>query len=323
MGTSPEQTCVYVSAGFGVHDRRWMSALRSLGHQPVHIARDHHSSASDFHDAVRDAAVGQTPVIAGPLEIALSLTDMSERTVLLSWGFDLQEAPPNLDLSAFFAVIVDSSANEHIAHRAGANQIVNIPWGIDLAAIDSTTAVADLTENGIGFDERVVLSLRAHEPRYRVADIITAFARRPRPARLVIGNSGSLTQELHRHVKALGVDAVFLPPVAEKQIPALLRRSSAYVTASEVDGTSVTLLQAMACSVPVVASANPGNLDWIDEGLTGFLFPIANVDALDAALDRALGSNPALLRAARSRVEGAADWQRNIHALRPIIQGER
>ena len=299
-----------------------MSALRSLGHQPVHIARDHHSSAADFHDAVRDAAIGQTPVIAGPLEIALSLTDVSERTVLLSWGFDLQEAPSDLDLSAFFAVIVDSSANERIAHRSGAQQIVNIPWGIDLAAIDSTTAIADLTEYGIGSDERVVLSLRAHEPRYRVADIITAFARRPRAARLVIGNSGSLTQELHQQVKALGVDAVFLPPVEEKQVPALLRRSSAYVTASEVDGTSVTLLQAMACNVPVVASANAGNVDWIDDGATGFLFPIADIDALDAAVDRALSTEPALVRAARSRVEESANWEQNIHALQPILQGD-
>ncbi len=299
-----------------------MSAVRSLGHHPVHIARDHHSSSSDFHDAVRDAAIGQTPVIAGPLEIALSLTDVSDRLVLLSWGFDLQETPSDLDLSAFFAVIVDSSANERIAQRSGAKQIVNIPWGIDLAAIDSTTAVADLTEYGIGSDERVVLSLRAHEPRYRVADIITAFARRPQTARLVIGNSGSLTHELHQQVKVLGVDAVFLPPVEEKQVPALLRRASAYVTASEVDGTSVTLLQAMACNVPVAASANAGNVDWIDDGATGFLFPIADIDALDTAIDHALTSEPAVLRAARSRVEECANWERNIHALQPILQGD-
>lgn len=298
-----------------------MSALIGLGHQPVHITRDHFPSTSDFRDAVRTAAADQIPVIAGPLEIALSLTDMSNRLVLLSWGFDLQEARPDLDLSAFDAVIVDSSANTHIAHRARARKIINIPWGIDLDAVDSTTAVADLTEYGVGCDERVVLSLRAHEPRYRVADIIRAFARRPRAARLVIGNAGSLTQELHEHAKALGVKAVFLPPVDEKEVPALMRRSSAYVTASEVDGTSVTMLQAMACKVPVVASANAGNVDWVDEGVTGFLFPIADINALDAAIERALSSDSILLRAARSQVEKDANWQRNIHALQPILQG--
>ena len=299
-----------------------MDALSSLGHHPVHIARDHYSSQSEFREQVRDAALHHTPVIAGPLEIALSLTGMCEELVLLSWGFDLQESQPDLDLSAFSAVIVDSSANEVIAHQALAKQVIKVPWGVDLAAIDNSTQVLDLSGYGVGSDERVILSLRAHEPRYRVADIITAFARRPRTDRLVIGNSGSLTLELQRHAQALGVAAVFMPPVEEHTVPSLLRRASVYVTASEIDGTSVTLLQAMACNVPVAASANAGNVDWIDDGATGFLFPIADIDALDVALHRALSPDPVILQAARSRVEQHANWQRNFHSLSPILQAQ-
>jgi len=166
----------------------------------------------------------------------------------------------------------------------------------------------------------VVISLRAHEPRYRVADIIEAFARRPRAARLVIGNSGSITPELRQLTQELNIDAVFLPAVSEEKVPSLLRRADTYVTASEVDGTSVTLLQAMACNVPVVASANAGNVDWVDDGITGFLFPIADIDALDDAINRALDQHHDVTVAARRSVEESADWQRNIHALQPLLQ---
>lgn len=319
MDNPPEQICAYVSNGSGVHDERWIIALRNLGYLPTHLARADYRNESGFLDAVRGVAQNQIPMIAGPLDLALSLGGVSEQLVLLSWGFDLQEASPDLDLSSFFAVIVDSSANEQIAQQLGAQRIVNIPWGIDLAAIDGTTAVADLSMYGINADDRVVLSLRAHEPRYRVSDILDAFARRPREARLVIGNSGSLTQVLDQQARELGIDAVFLPPVEETQVPALLRRASAYVTASEVDGTSVTLLQAMACGVPVAASANAGNVEWIDDGGTGFLFPIADIDAIDAAIEKALSADPSIPKAARSRVEELANWQRNIHSLRPLL----
>jgi len=297
-----------------------MAALRSLGQHPVHVPRDHYSNESDFRRALEGLGAQRIPVIAGPLDLALSLTGAVERLVLLSWGFDLQEAPPDLNLESLHAVIVDSSANEDIAREAGARRIIKLPWGVDLRAIDSSTTMADLSDYGIDPTERVVLSLRAHEPRYRVADIIEAFAHRPRAARLVIGNSGSITPELRQLAKELNIDAVFLPAVGEEQVPPLLRRADSYVTASEVDGTSVTLLQAMACNVPVVASANAGNVDWVDDGVTGFLFPIADIDALDDAINRALDPHQEMTGAARRRVEESADWQRNIHALQPLLQ---
>jgi len=318
METVPDPDCAYVSVGSGVHDLRWLSALRRLGHHPVHIERDRYVSYEDFREAVRTTAASGIPVIAGPLDIALSLIDVIDKLVLLSWGFDLQEIASDLNLSVFTAVIVDSTANERVARESGASPIINIPWGVDIEAIDSDASVADLSEYGIDADEPVVLSLRAHESRYRVRDIIEAFARRPREARLVIGNSGTLTNALRQLVADLGIDAAFIPPIPEDRVPSLLRRASAYVTASEVDGTSVTLLQAMACHVPIAASANSGNVDWIDDGVTGFLFPVANVDALETAIDRVLLANPAVTQKARAQVEQRANWHTNIERLRTI-----
>jgi glycosyltransferase involved in cell wall biosynthesis len=263
--------------------------------------------------------MGHIPIIAGPLELCILLRGIEAPTILLSWGFDLQEANPIPGLSSLSAVLVDSTANEALARAAGAKEVLLIPWGIDTDLFVDAGMVMDLSPFGVEDDEPVVLSLRAHESRYRVDDIIRAFAGMDQPARLVVGNSGSRTDALKSLASHLGVNAVFVPPMDEGDLPALLRRARAYVTASDVDGTSVTLLQAMACGVPVAASVNAGNVDWVRELETGFTFPIGDVDKLSQALDAALVCAPNVTVAARRQVLEHADWHRNILKLKPLL----
>jgi glycosyltransferase involved in cell wall biosynthesis len=58
------------------------------------------------------------------------------------------------------------------------------------------------------------------------------------------------------------------------------------VSASEVDGTSVTLLQAMACGTPVVVSDIDGNRGWVTEGKTGRLFRTGDAGEQASAIRR-------------------------------------
>ena len=314
--------CVYVSESTGVHDRRWLSALEGLGFRTHHVCLSDFESKENFHASLT-IVEKQVPVIAGPLKLAMDIPSSISDLNLLSWGFDLQEAPQDLDLTRFSAVIVDSTANEHIARLGGASRVLRIPWGIDITQFSDRGPVMDLGALGIRDDEAIVLSLRAHERRYRVADIIRAFAMTPRDARLVIGNSGSQTNELRDLALELGLDAVFLPTLDESELPVLLRRASVYVTASEVDGTSVTLLQAMACGVPVVASVNAGNADWVHEGTTGFSFPIGDLDRLSQCLDVAIRTGSQFTSQARALIVGRADWHRNVGQLVPLLTRRR
>lgn len=307
--------CVYASASLGVHDRRWIAALEEREWTPAVVLREAHGSDAAFAHAVAQAS-GGAPVLAGPLSNAALLVDVHAPVTLLSWGFDLHAPDARLDVIPRFAcVIVDSSATRAIAAAAGARQVVDIPWGVDLEVFSPTGPVADLSSSGIDADAPVVLSLRAHEPLYRVGDIIEACAALPAGTRLVIGHGGSLTDELRRRATELGVDAVLLGSRPEAELPALLRRAWVYVTASEIDGTSVTLLQAMACGTPIVASANAGNVDWIDEGRTGFLFPVGDTSALRLALERALAVGAEVVGAARAEILARADWHANIARL--------
>jgi len=313
------QSVIYVSPGLGVHDARWIAALGDLGFTPLHVARDTFDFDHEFVQAVSDLAVGRIPIIAGPLELCILLRGIEAPLILLSWGFDLQEANPIPGLSSLRAVLVDSTANEAVARAAGARELLLIPWGIDTELFVDQGEVMDLSPYGVAGDESVVLSLRAHESRYRVDDIIRAFARKPRSARLAIGNAGSMTHTLQAIAGNLGVDAVFLPPFAEEDLPPLLRRSSVYVTASNVDGTSVTLLQAMACGVPVVASMNAGNVDWVHNEEAGFTFPIGDIGALSAAIDVAMERGSRVTAKARRSVLERADWHRNIRKVTALL----
>ena len=312
---------LYVSNSRSGHDVRWLRALSSINSEIVGLSRVDFSTVAAFGAYLASPSLQDSIVIAGPLSLAGEIESLGHEVILLSWGFDLQDAKADqLDLERFAAAIVDSTANRKIAEKHGARRVVLIPWGVDLDELQDQTEIADLSEFGVAPSEQVVLSLRAHEEIYRVSDIIEAFALTEIDARLVVGNTGSLTTQLQELALELGVDATFIPAVSEDRVPSLLRRASVYVTASRVDGTSVTLLQAMACGVPVVASANAGNADWVEDGVTGLVFPVGDTRALCHAIERALREGDNVISAAREQVHERANWRHNIQQLKELFE---
>ena len=333
--------CVYATAGWGIHDERWVSALLEVGLTPhvISLGRDV-PDALELRQAVTAAAAGGLPVLAGPLHtVTRPLADLPIRLVGLSWGYDLHDLDA-ADADVFWiagldGLVVDSDANRAIAAQAGLapDRITFLPWGVDLAQFPFHAPWIDAFQLGVPPHAHLVLSLRAHEEIYRVGDIIEAFARVPRrpglhedfpDAYLIIGHSGSLTDRLKQRVRELGIAnrTRFIGSVPEHDLVPLLGRAACYVTASEVDGTSVTLLQAMACGTPVIASTTPGNLGWIEDGVTGFTFTTGDIDALAVLMDRVNHSYPTeVVERARTLVERDADWHANLPRLRAALDG--
>lgn len=337
--TSGSHDCVYATAGWGIHDERWVAGLLEVGLTPhvISLGRDV-PDALELRQAVLDAAAGGQPVLAGPLHtVTRPLADLPIRLVGLSWGYDLHDlAAGGADLAwlaDLTGLIVDSHANHAIAEQAGlpAERITFLPWGVDLPEFPFHAPWIDAFELGVPPHAHLVLSLRAHEPIYRVGDVIEAFARVPRrhglhedfpDAYLIIGHSGSLTDQLKQRVAELGIAprTRFLGSVPEHDLVPLLGRAACYVTASEVDGTSVTLLQAMACGTPVIASTTPGNLGWVEDGVTGFTFATGDIDALATLMDRTNHDYPTeTVQRARALVEREADWHANLPRLRAAL----
>ena len=70
------------------------------------------------------------------------------------------------------------------------------------------------------------------------------------------------------------------------QTPSDDRAADLYVSASRSDGSSISLLEAMASGLPVVATKVGGNSEVVEDGLTGLLVPSADPNALAEAILR-------------------------------------
>jgi len=91
------------------------------------------------------------------------------------------------------------------------------------------------------------------------------------------------------------------------------RASDLCVQASREEGLGFSVLEALACETPVVASATGGLRDVVRDGETGWTYPVGDSDALARAVARALGDRPeAARRAARGRGMVRALYERRL-----------
>jgi glycosyltransferase involved in cell wall biosynthesis len=91
-----------------------------------------------------------------------------------------------------------------------------------------------------------------------------------------------------------------------------------YISPSHVDGSSVSLLEALACGMPCLVSDIAGNKEWVEEGVNGWLFRDGNVDDLAEKILLAIKSRRSwgwIGKAARMVAEERADWKKNFGKL--------
>jgi type III pantothenate kinase len=112
--------------------------------------------------------------------------------------------------------------------------------------------------------------------------------------------------------------------VERDALPALLRSADALVTVPWYEPFGITPLEAMACGVPVVASAVGGMIDTVVDGVTGRHVPPRDPERLAAAL-RELLADPAAQdeqgRAGVRRTRQLYDWDRVALATRDVYEG--
>jgi glycosyltransferase involved in cell wall biosynthesis len=233
--------------------------------------------------------------------------------------------------------------------------IITFPWGIDLghfsmddgrrtmddrrAANDKGRTTTDderRTDDGqrsadsshISSETFTILSTRGWEPIYGVDIIAEAFVKAAQKAgaeglpqlRLVMLGDGSQAGMLRRTFLEGGVlDRVSFPgQVSYDELPGCYRSADLYVSASHSDGTSISLLEAMACGKPALVSDIPGNREWVTPGENGWWFPDGSVDALAETILGAAAQRsrlPGMGRAARCTAEQRADWEKNFPEL--------
>ncbi len=197
--------------------------------------------------------------------------------------------------------------------------------GIDATALRERFAFPD----GGGRWLLTVARLESHKGVDTVIAALPAIVARAPDVRYAVAGSGPERERLERLADRAGVaDRVkFLGEVREADLPALYNVASVYVGASRraerigVEGFGISLVEASACGLPVVAGNSGGVPDAVRDGETGFLVPPEDSAAVSEAVCRLLG-DPALARrigaAGRDAVERHYNWDRVVRDLRAI-----
>ena len=124
--------------------------------------------------------------------------------------------------------------------------------------------------------------------------------------RLVMVGDGPLREVALRILRDAGVADLAWLPGERIDIPDILRGLDCFVLPSLAEGISNTILEAMACALPVIATDVGGNGELVEAGVTGALVPAADPAALAQALLEYAGAPErarAHGRAGRARVE--------------------
>lgn len=135
-----------------------------------------------------------------------------------------------------------------------------------------------------------VASMRAWEPNYCIDVIVRAFAQfvaaRPASAAMLhLFGGGSQAASLRELVSHLGMarQVVWHGWLAPQVLADSLAVCDLSVTVPESDATSVSLLESMACGLPVIASDLPANRQWLGVN-GGQVVPVGDVGALAKAM---------------------------------------
>lgn len=131
--------------------------------------------------------------------------------------------------------------------------------------------------------------------------LLEAFAllRKQRLARLVILGEGELRGELEAKISQLGIALDVSLPGFVTNPYAYMSQASAFVLSSRWEGLGIVLIEAMACSCPVIATDCPnGPKEILEGGKYGYLTQVGDVVALSKAMLQVLDApvNRDLLR---------------------------
>ena len=138
------------------------------------------------------------------------------------------------------------------------------------------------------------------------------------PVRLIMASDGSLGREARAFVAArptLRDRVTFTGFLPYEELMATVARGHLYLSASLVDSTSVSLLEAMALGVFPVVSDLPANREWILDGFNGLLFEPGNPRDLARRIQEAMARPERIQRARqlnKALVQEKACWECHI-----------
>ena len=266
----------------GVHrelDPRWVLRLREL-------LRDGHYDVVHAHSPLPASVARLIRPTLAPPRPALVYTEHnrwqshnSATRVANGMTFGLDDVT--------FAVSEDVRDSIDVRHRS---RVEVLQHGIDLDAVRASAVHHDAVRAELGVDEGEVLAvtvanLRAQKNYPGLLAAARIVLDGNVPVQFVAAGQGQLEEEVQAEHGRLGLDDRFALLGYQPDATKLIAAADLYVLASHHEGLPVTVMEALALGVPVIAPAVGGLREVID-GRNGILVPPGDTRALADAIAR-------------------------------------
>jgi glycosyltransferase involved in cell wall biosynthesis len=176
--------------------------------------------------------------------------------------------------------------------RVGAvprHKIRYIPNGVDTERFKPNLEDRLKFRKELGVDGFVWLAVGRFDPQKDYPTMLQAFARvvhKHSNTILLIAGDGPLRKTMENLARELGIEKRTKFLGIRRDIPQLMNAADAYVMSSSWEGMPNVLLEASATGLPIVATDVGGNREIVLDGVTGFLVPPRNPEALARAMLR-------------------------------------
>lgn len=280
-------------------------------------------------------------VHAGPVQGPAFVVALAEfhPLVTVSWGFDLlriAERSPwmrcatNFTLARSDVLVADCQTvvDQAAGYGFPREKVVRFPWGVDLVHFspENADAAGKALRQSLGWEDNfVIFCNRAWSSPYGVDILAKAFvqAYQKLPNIRLLLAGGGLQADLIQRILAPVKGAVQFPGWVDVQnLPGFYGAGDLFVSPSHCDGSSVSLMEALACGRPVLVSDIPSNREWVAPGEVGALFADGVVASLADQLAEMVSDwkcrAPKLIeygQHGRTLAEERAHWETNFQKL--------
>ena len=239
----------------------------------------YHGTRAAFFGAAARALPGMPPAI-------YAVHGLSYRKEMPRWRRPVFLAAEAVACRGLAGIVSVSAADlEDLIRRgfASAEHALHLPNAVDSERFSPGGRPEARRRLGVPEDAYIVGTTSRLVPQKSVGDLIAAVAACPE-ALLVVAGDGAQRPALERRARALGGRVRFLGE--RDDVPEILRALDVFALASRWEGEAISLLEAMATSIPCVATATTGAREVLEATGAGLLVEIGSPAPLAVALRR-------------------------------------